>query len=247
MNTYKKETFIGGGSVFIAGFDIGNVATLTHTIDIEEKSIKARATGGKYDTYSQVNAVAIELTVHDLNDDNLALAMQALKIMEPGGTEITEPETVTALKPGALHALNFFVDTTATVTVTDDADTPQSFTAGTDFEVTVNGIKTLKSGAITAGTVLKVTYTPKASTVLEALEGQQLEAPLTVIGANEAQSGAPFNIQYHKVKIAPTASFAPFSDDFAELPLAGEALADSTKQGGKSKFMRMVKTPSVEA
>ncbi|MAD98908.1 MAG: hypothetical protein CMB99_16400 [Flavobacteriaceae bacterium] len=244
---FEKETFYGSAKVYIAGFHVGNVPSLTHTIETEEKSIPSRLPGGgKYDSLTIVNAVSLAMTLSDYNDDNLALALQALKIETSADTAITG-EKQTAPAPGGLVPLDAFVKVGEAVQVQDDAQTPQTFTAGTDYEVTQTGIKVLEGGAITEGTTLVVDYVALGSTSLEMLAGTQKAVPVLVEGINEAQSGQPFNILYHSVKIAPSASFGAITDGYGSIELPGEALPDQTKGAGKSKFMRMVKAPSVKA
>ncbi len=243
MSEYTIETFIGSGAVYLAGFQIGNVTELSHTITKENKSVAARAGGGNYDSLTRITAVTLAMKVSDFNDANLALALQALKVEHAGGAS-TE-QVVTPIN-GGFVPLDFLVDTSQAATVATDEDTPVSLAQGTDYTLTPSGIKFTKGGQAVDTQPVKVTYTSLPTTALEAYSDSQKEGVLFVEGINDV-NGNPQNLTYHRFKAEPMGSFAPFSDDFAALEINGEVLADTTKGANKSKFLRMTKTPSVEA
>lgn len=241
MSDYQLETFIGSGRVLFGGFNVGNVTALSHKIETETKSIKARNGGGTYDSITQVLGVQVEMKVSDFNDANLELALQALKIEHVGGAQT---ETLTAIAGGEMP-LEFQPDgeTPYTVATPDDATT---YVLDTDYEETPLGIKFLAAGDIANDAAIKVAYTSVGGTAFEALAASQKEGLLVVDGLNDA-NGEPFTLSYYRFKVKPMATLAPFSDEFAELELNGDALADATKGVGQSKFMRMRKAPSVKS
>ena len=240
---YKIETFIGSGAVYLSGFKIGNVTELSHTINKENKSVKARAGGGNYDSLTIITGVSLAMKVSDFNDANLALALQALKVEHVGSAST---EQVVSAIDGGFVPLDFLVDHLATATVATDEATPVSLAPDTDYILTPSGIKFVAGGLGVTGTAIKVVYTSKATTALEAYADSQKEGVLFVEGINDA-NGNPQNLTYHRFKGEPMASYAAFSDDFEELELNGEVLADTTRPPGVSQFLRMTKTPSVAA
>lgn len=237
---YERETFIGSGRVLFGGFYVGNVTELTHTVEKETKSVKARSGGGNYDSLTQVTGLKLAMKVSDFNDANLALALQALKIDHAGGSQT---ETVKAIA-GGIVPLDFTPNGSTAYVVTS-LDTLTTYVLATDYKETAIGIEFLATGAIVAGESVLVTYTSIPVTALEALAAAQVESTLVVEGLNDANN-SPFTSVYHRFKIEPMGTMSPFSDDFGTLELNGDALADDSKGVGESKFMRMIKTPSVK-
>ena len=136
-----------------------------------------------------------------------------------------------------LIPFNYLPDLKQSVAVKDSTDT--ELVAGVDYELTKSGIKVLVNSGIDNQGV-KVSYTPIASNMVQALVESGREFVLFMEGLNDAQEGLPFNIRVHRVKFSPAQNLGFISDDFASLSLQIDVLADPSISGnGLSPFMQI--------
>ncbi len=242
MNDKNIETFIGAGKLRFGGYHVGNVTNMVQTIETETKTVPSRAQGGgNHDTYTLIKSIKVVLGLSDFDDDNMARALQAIKVDIVAG--VMPMETVKAAKGGVV-AMPYLVNTEVAATVTDK-DAVQTFAAGTDYILTTYGVEILESGAIDDAEEIEITATALATTALEVLAGQPLVMNMVAEVVNLANN-TPLMVEYYKFKTSPMTNFSPLTDDFGELSLEGEVLADNTRGGDKSAFMRVTKIPSVK-
>ena len=87
---------------------------------------------------------------------------------------------------------------------------------------------------------LTADYTPKPANAIQALVQSGKEFSLFMEGLNDAQDGRPFTIRVHRAKFSPVQNLGFISEDFAEIALAMDILADPLVTGsGLSPFMQM--------
>jgi hypothetical protein len=166
--------------------------------------------------------------MNDYSKENLALALFGSTSVVTAGSisdeVITAPVNVAV--DGFVKTANL-INTASSVTLTDSAGTT-TYVNGTDYEVTAAGVVILAAGAITTAQSLKIDYTKLASDVIQALTTSAQDYVLDFVGLNEAQSGDPVYIRVHKAKFGATSGLSLIGDDFGNIPLAGDALKDTT-------------------
>lgn len=238
-------SYIGKGRVFLgpyggggAAIEVGNVSKLEFSVDEEKKDLLdyTSAGGGKRNSLSRISAVNVNMTLHDLDSDNLARAVFGSSSAVTAGAVTGEAHTAYI---GGLVRFNNVPNATIAPVVTGSGGTP-TYTAGTDYEVVGGGVVILEGGAITDALAIEVGYTKVAGNVVEALTSTSQEYTLTFVGLNEAQSGKAVVVDVHRAKFSPLSNLALIGDDFAALDLNGESLSDSTVVGaGLSKFFKV--------
>jgi len=228
-----NEQYIGSGIVYVDGRDVGNVSKLDFAIEVDKKSkASMRPGGGNIASVERVKSVTLSATLDSFNNSNLALALRG--VVDVNASEVIADEVVTAIVPGLIeteHMLN--TAETVTVKTTDDVTT---YVKGTDYELSAAGIKPLAGGSIVDGASLKVSYTTRANSALQALVDAGKEVKMIFDGIND-ETGRPSVVKVYRWKPAPTSGLNLIGDDYGEFDLTGEVLADDTITAvGKSKF-----------
>lgn len=189
--------------------------------------------GGSNCQVDYVDSVSLDLTLHCVNPENLAIGFMGSSYQKTGATVASESHTV--FVKDSLIAFENVPDKTLPITVESGADT---FVEGTDYVVTNAGIKIPETSTIDEGTVLEISYTYGDNWKLDAQTVSQKEYMVVLDGVNVGEGGeTAVVLKAWKVKFAPTDSFALISGtDFASLAVSGEILRDQSKVQG-SKFM----------
>jgi len=244
----KNYSYIGKGTIYFrergasAGLlPIGNCSALELAAEEEKQTQQdfTQAGGGLANTVSQISAVTMAMTVLDISAKNIALAMRG-SYSEITSAEVTDERHTAYL--GALVPFEFQPDKTATITVTTDPDgTPTPAVLDTDYEITNAGIRILEdTTTIADGDEIAVTYTKTAASVVEALTESGKEFELVFDGLNEAQSGKAVTVKVHRIKLSPGEGLSLLGNEFAELPVTGDVLSDSSVVGtGISRFFKV--------
>jgi hypothetical protein len=228
-----NEQYIGSGIVYVDGRDVGNVSALDFALEVETKTRPSyRPGGGNIASVTRVSSVSLSATLDSFNNANLALSLRG--VIDVKASKVVTAEEVVAIVPGLVETKEM-LDTTQEVTVTDE-DATTTYVKGTDFEVTAAGIKPLESGDITEGDALKVTYTTRAASALQALVESGKEVKMIFDGIND-DNGRPSVVKVYRWKPSPMESLSLIGDDYGEFTLSGDVLADDTITAtGKSKF-----------
>jgi hypothetical protein len=139
---------------------------------------------------------------------------------------------------GSLIRLAKVPDVTATVTVKKGATVIAS--AG-NWEINGAGLWIAAAPAdLLANDDITVSYTALAGDVVQALTTSNEEYTLIFSGLNEARSGKPVIVTVHRLKFSPAASLDWIADDFGQLEMSADLLADATVTGsGLSKYMKI--------
>ncbi|WP_415775335.1 hypothetical protein ACMYQ1_18475 [Shewanella oncorhynchi] len=234
MSEIVNESYIGSAIVYMDGRDCGNVSDVNFAIEQDTKTQpNYRGGGGLFDEQALIKSVKFKATFLNFNNENLALALRGkVEVLTEG--EITAPESITAVLDG-LADTAFMIDTAVAAVVTNAAGTT-TYVVDVDYVVSAGGIRALSSGTITEGEALKVTYTKKAGSALQALTESGKTVKLTIDGINDA-TGKPWVIKVHKWKPTPTSGLSVIGTDYGSFDIEGGVLADtSIVATGKSKF-----------
>lgn len=244
----KNYSYIGKGTIYFrergasAGLlPIGNCSALEMAAEEEKQTQQdfTQAGGGLANTVSQVSAVTLSMTMLDISAKNIALAMRG------NHSAITSEEVTGEAHTaylGALVPFEFQPDKDSTITVSVDPEgTSTEATAGVDYEITNSGIRVLEGTEnIADGDEIAVTYTKTAASVVEALTESGKEFELVFDGLNEAQSGKAVTVKVHRIKLSPGEALSLLGNEFAELPVSGDVLSDSSVTGaGISRFFKV--------
>lgn len=219
-----KMRVVGSAAPFLA---IGNASALVFGAALDQKSLKnfRKPGGGTYAQVNRVSDVSVNLTVHDLNGENLARASGGAVSSQAAGT-VTD-ELVVAYKGGTTPLSR----PPATITTVEPAGGGAAYAVNVDYVLTPGGINVLSTGAIpnvVAGAPnIQVTYTNTLQTVVQAMVNSGLEYELLFEGLNEAESDLPVIVHAYRVKFAPAQAINFIGDDFAALELTGTSLADA--------------------
>ena len=246
MSMQTQVSYIGKGEVFIqkrgtAGakmVPIGNCSALQFGIAEEKKELRdyTRTGGGLLDSLTTIQSITASMSVSNLSPENLALATRGTTSAVASATVTDEAHAGILL--GSLIRLAKVPDVTATVTVKKGATVIAS--AG-NWEINGAGLWIAAAPAdLLANDGITVSYTALAGDVVQALTTSNEEYTLIFSGLNEARSGKPVIVTVHRLKFSPAASLDWIADDFGQLEMSADVLADATVTGsGLSKYLKI--------
>lgn len=241
-------SFIGKGTVYLgtvsngvpaALLPIGNVSKLSLAVTEESKELLdyTSAGGGTQNKITRIKSIEASLTLHDVSPNNIALALRGTSSAVTAAT--VSNEVVTGYK-GGLTPFEYLPDTSVPYVVKNSTG-DITYIKDTDYTETRTGIIVIEGGAITNAQSLKVSYTKKASHVIEGLVSSGSDYRLVLNGLNEAQSGKAVELILYRVKFSPTAGLDFIGDDFNKVEIKGAILQDTTIIGtGLSQYMKVI-------
>jgi hypothetical protein len=238
------KSFIGKGKIYIGPYDnsgpkrlIGNCSKLELAIAQEEKSLIdfTNAGGGKANSLKRITGVTANMTLHDLDGPNLAMATYGSSTAVTTVTAIVDESHASVKKgtTGGFVATDRLINTAVAPVVKVAAATK---TLGTDYTVGSTGIFIPAGSSILDNDTVLISYTPVAEDQVEALVNTGTEFKLHFDGLNEAQSGKPAAVILHRIKFTPASGLGLISDDFAGLELSAEVLSDTAQSVGSKYF-----------
>lgn len=205
------------------------------TLTVQSKSIAAEAvlgnTGdGAIDSQSLAvsTAAAGTYTVTLTGATEFVVTDSAAETLGTGtvGTPFNTGGITFLLEEGSIP---FAENDAFTLTVTEGAGSPGE--QGVDYIVTQYGIQLTEQTAFPAGEIT-VSYTKLAADVTEVLaRANPGERTMHFAGMNDAQSGEPFDITLHRVKLNVIAELPISAPDYAALSVSFELLQDTTRVG----------------
>ncbi|MEN8720470.1 MAG: hypothetical protein ABF296_09440 [Oceanococcaceae bacterium] len=239
-------SYIGRGEIYLknravaasAPVSIGNCSELQITTEEDVQTLNdfTRGGGGKDDELRRISSVRASFNLHNLSPANLAIALNA-DVDVPNTGAVTDEEHIAY--SGGLVDFTKLPDTSEAITVTDDPMTV-TYVEGTDYIVNGAGIVPLAGGDIADASNILVSYTPIASTTIEALTQASSEFKFTFVGLNEAKSNRPVVVELHRWKNGVLGSLPLITDEFAGPTLSGECLRDGAITGATlSQFFRV--------
>lgn len=240
-------SYLGAGKAYLREYgsaapflEVGNASAVN--LGVTEQSISLRdhtqPGGGTYNEVKRIEAVDVNMSLHDLSPANLARAFLGTMTAVVAGT--ASAEAVVAYKGGFVPLAKI---PTSITTVTGPGGTP-SYTEGTDYEFRDGGLFIPATSTIAApvsgAANLAVTYAYASQDVVEALTASAKDYEMVFVGLNEARSGKAARVTVHRVKFGPAQALALVSaDEHAVLEVAGRVQSDSTKSGvGVSKYFK---------
>ena len=224
-----NEHFIPSGILYVNGRDVGNASDIVVSVEEEEKSVpNFRGGGGNAASTSRISAVSFSATLYNFSAENMALALRA-DTSSVAATPVSDESIAAGATLDRLVKTAKMIDTSvAPVVTTDPSGT--TYVEDTDYTVTSAGIIPLSTGSITASEDLLISYTPAASTKVEALTQAGSEFEIVIQGLNE-ETNKPFRFIGYKWKPSPTSGLSLISDDYSSFPVEGEMILDTTKSG----------------
>ncbi len=237
-------SFIGKGKLYAGPFGggakmraLGNISAFEFTANQEKKELLdfQNAGGGFANTLTRITGVEASLTLHDLNAENIAMALYGTTSATAASAVVDE--AITAYKDGLVRTANI-IDTSVAPVVTGSGGTP-TYVADTDYTVSPAGIFILAAGAITDALPLLIDYTIQAFNAVEAMVNSGQEFVVVMDGLNEAQSGKAVVIDVHRMKFSPGQNIGAIGDDFASMELTADVLKDAAiTTPGLSQFLK---------
>lgn len=216
--------------------EVGNadINVSQELIEIEQPSRQRR--GGTNCKVAYTDSVNINLVLHCINEQNLAIAFMG-NAEELTGTVEDEAHPVNAIHE--LIDFDFIPDQSQTIEVTDGDTT--TYVEGEDYILTAAGIKIIEGSAIPVdGSDVVVNYSYGTNRRVNMNTVAQKEYKLVFDGWNigEDQRRAVV-FKAWKVKFNPTEEFIILSDaeEFSSLEIAGEVLRDGSRVSG-SEYMQ---------
>jgi hypothetical protein len=227
-----------------AGFlPVGNASNfaLNATENTESVIDYTSPSGGTACSFREINQVTVALSLRCHSPRNWALAANGSGEDVPvtSAAVVEEPHV---LWPGTVEPLDHMVDDSVATVVVEASDTPTTYIAGVDYEVTPAGsIRHIVGGGIVAPTVqggvglpnIKVSYTRRDQTLIQLYSTPPQEMALHFDGYNVAQSPVqPVHFDLFRVVFGPAAAVNVIGDNLAVLELTGTVERDETKPRG---------------
>lgn len=248
MSMHKNKPFKGAGTILIRerksgeNFDeFGNCSALTFAINETTSKQKDYRTiqGGTAASLSQVDDITGSITGLSYQPSVLQIALRGLVELVPATPIVDEAIKLSA---GKHIKLAHIPDQTQTITITDTVGTTD-LTLGTDFIIVAGMVKITGYVPATDGTAATISYTPIEYYKTKALGSTTLEYEVVFNGYNLAYNDEPVEMIIHRVKFSAAQALDMLNDDFAELPIEFEVLADDQATDPNNQFfeMRMVK------
>lgn len=217
---------------------IGNAEfTVNHEItDIEQPNYESL--GGTACKVSYINSATMDATLYCMSPENIATAVLGT-LTNIEANEVTD-EKHEVWSIDAYIPFNNVPDKAESIVVKNESGLT-TYDLDKDYILTSSGIKIIEGSTIAVdGSEISVSYVYGNNFQIDALTLSQQEFEVLFDGVNVGEAGeVPVVIRFWKVKFSPAESIAIISgEDFANLPLSGEILSDSSKSTG-SKFYKI--------
>lgn len=238
------RSFIGEGIAYARAYqsqdpllDMGNCDTFNISFTTDRKTLKNyRGGGGNRNVRDPVSDVTAAIGLYDLTDTNVARVTRSTIQNVAAGVQTDEPAIAGGVE-GELIPFRYLPDLSKPVSVKGADGT--ELAAGVDYLLTPHGILRTATSKITAAGVL-FTYTKRASSSLQMLNGSAVEMEIFIAGLNDAQSGEPYTLRLRRAKFGMLASLPVFGQEYLKLEGPAELLADPLVLSNDiSKFCEM--------
>ncbi|OBY48681.1 hypothetical protein [Pseudomonas sp. AU12215] len=238
------RSFIGEGQVFArlygsqdALLPFGNCDAFSVSYATDRKALPDfQGGGGNRNVRTRPTDVTGSIGMYDITSDNLARITRGSIKVAPTAA-ITDELHTSAGVVFELIPFKYLPDMSKTVTVKTAADA--ELVAGTDYLLTPHGIQVLTDSGIDA-TGVKVSYTPRKSSVVHMLNASEREYEMLIAGLNDAQSGEAYALRIRRAKFGMLQELAVLGQDYLKLTGPIELLSDPTVVADDiSKFCQM--------
>ncbi|TBU73294.1 putative holin [Phytopseudomonas daroniae] len=185
---------------------------------------------------SPVSDVQATIGMYDITAENVARVTRSTLSTVPTTAIVDEPLVCGGVE-GELIPFKYLPDMSKTIALKAADD--EALSPGEDYLLTPHGVIVTGSGNITAAGV-KASYTPRAQTAVQMLNGSEGEFELYIAGLNDAQSGEPFSLRPRRMKFGTIAQLPVFGTEYLKLEAPAELLADPLVLNNDiSKFCEM--------
>lgn len=249
-----EQYFYGQGRVYVSPYGVnryrflGDVSALQLAMAVEniehkesfsgQKSLARRITTDKTGT--------ISMTLHQLDVDNLAMALYGTKVNTAAASGDATHVIPTGAAVGDVIALPHIriTDTPTTFNIEDDAGSPATLTRDTDYTIDFeNGLITiLNLGSYVFP--LTATYRYGAQRSVAMFKTAQPELSLLYQGINLAEDNAAVRFEIYRVATDPLTELALINNEQAlgGLPIEAGILIDTAKSaaGDLGQFGRFI-------
>ncbi len=243
MTQYRNRAFKGAGTILIAAaavnsalFEFGNASALSFAIGEDKTTQKdyRTAAGGNAASASTIADITGAITGLSYQPDVMRIALRA--VIEDVSTVAISDERV-MIHTGGLTDLEYIPDQAESFVVTADPDgSPVVLVKDTDYQIVSGCIKMLAYTPAGGSIAASVAYTPIAQYKLKALAAAATEWRLVFNGFNTADSDKAVVVNVHRVKFSAAQALDLITDDYGELPLDFEVLADESRNTGDQFF-----------
>lgn len=235
MAERKTEYFNGQGRLLIAKLTagaagayrwIGNVDNFELTTEVEKQEKKESFSGNR-STDKVIytgKSLAFSYTLSEFQTQNIALAFQGTIVETPSGNVANEASSGTLLV-GNIWALEHM--DVSNLVIVDSAATPVGLADGVDYIANTDHGTAEIISTKNLTMPLKATYDYGAQNTVNLLQAAAGEYAYIFESINTAEGNEPWRVQIFRSSLDPAQSFGMIGDDFAELPLEGQALATS--------------------
>ncbi|MBV5297847.1 MAG: hypothetical protein JZU64_06810 [Rhodoferax sp.] len=235
--------FLGSGIIYarVAGaaaglLSLGNASKLELVAKDKKVTLQdfSKPGGGTYASVSRIENVTLNMTLNDLNKNNVARALFGTESTVTGGAIVDE--VITAYK----DAICPLAHPSPTAVIVTSSDALTTYVANTDYEVRAAGIFIIGTGAIADAASLKVDYSYVSYSKVEAMTSTAVILEMHFEGLNEANSGKPVIIDIYRAQLSPAKALSLLGDKFSDLQVDAEVLIDATKTGaGISRYFKV--------
>ncbi|HAU29801.1 MAG TPA: hypothetical protein DCW68_06825 [Rhodospirillaceae bacterium] len=219
------------------GWDhLGNVPEFTLTLNVETAEHFSSMAGVKSQDAEITTQVGgeVSLTLEEITSKNLARSLLGSTSQLTQAAQTDKVVLLEGVEVGKAYDIGYLNITADSVSADDGAETdPVAYTEGTNFELDyASGMLRVLAKPDGAGTDLEITFDAAAIgvadnlNVIAILKDTDQEISLMCIGKNEV--GNKQKIEIPRVKLKPSGGIPFISDEFAQLPLTGKCLSDST-------------------
>lgn len=210
---------------------IGDVSALSVKLTVDKVTHNESYSGQLAQTrmFPTKKTATLDMTINQIDTDNLALALFGTSVLTAGGTVTAE-----ALPAGLAANDVFYLANpgVANLVITDSTATPKTLVAGTDYLVedpAFGRCRLLQLGTYTQP--FKAAYKFGDRKAVGMFTAAQPNVAVRYEGVNLAEANAPVMVDLYKVATDPLAELALIStgNDVAGMQVTGGILLDSSK------------------
>lgn len=236
-----ENYYYGQGRISVANRDpstgalgpwrwVGDVSALSFKMAVQKVQHNESYSGAVAETvnFPTKKTATLDMTLNQIDSDNLSLALFGTKQTIPTGT--ASAENLGTLVAGQVFYLaNPGV---SALVITDSTGTPKTLVEGTDY--TLDDANFGRCTLVDVGTFtmpLKAAYSYTARTAVGMFTARQPSVALRYEGINLAEGNAPVLVDLYKVNTDPLADLALITtgNDVAGMQVSGGVLLDTTK------------------
>ncbi len=218
--------------------EVGNTESMAVTVDENTVDVKdfTTSSGGIECSFTDIEGIELAMEIRCISPRNLAIAFGGSESDVSSSAIVDETHRVN--DDCEVIIFKELYDTSIAPVVTDVGGAT-TYVAGTDYDLTPNGLQVNAAGSIATAADIEIDYTSKAHVDIEGLVSSQDFYRVVLDGVN-AHDGLPMRMELHKVRFKPAGGFDFIGEDFSTLSLTGEVLKwDCITDPAKSKFLKV--------